>query len=98
MSVAFKPDRYGVQVIHKWTSNSGRWIVFLGTHWQGKFQCWDAGFFNTRHGACQRTHCKTKEEAMIVYDTARTDLAKIKQHAEPEERYTILGPDGRRTH
>ena len=97
MSVAFKPDRYGVQVINKWTSNSGRWVVFYGTHWVGKRQCWDVGFFNNTHGAVQRLHVNTKEEAIALYDTTKEKLGKIKQHDEPPERWAIFGPDGRRT-
>lgn len=95
MAVSFKPDRYGVQVISKWTSNSGRWILALGTHWRGKFQCWDLVCFNTTHGACQRLHVNTKEEAMVLYDTTKEKLSKLKPHDEPANRYQIFGPDGR---
>jgi len=99
MPITFQPDKYNVQVIHRWTSNTGRWIVFLGQHYDGNSFCWDVGAFQTTTGACQRFHFKeNKTGATIEYDNIKEQFKKIKGHTdEDEDRYTVLGPDGRPT-
>jgi hypothetical protein len=96
MSVAFKPDKYDVVVTNKYTSLSGRWISFLGTHWDGRDQCWDVGFFQTTSGAVQRLHFKSnKTGAVIQYDEARaflTDKRRNRESEASEDRYHIFGP------
>jgi hypothetical protein len=99
MGVLFQPDKYNVQVIHKWTSNSGRWIIFYGVHYDGTQQCYDVGMFQTRTGATQRLHFKdNKPGAMITYDEVKDKLKRLKGDREAEERTQlhILGPDGKR--
>jgi hypothetical protein len=100
MPIAFKADRYGVQVVHKWTSPSGRWTLFLGTHFDGTHQCWDMGAFQNPTGACQRLHFKdNKTGATIEFDKAKEELTKVYKRRPPEERdkFHILGPDGKPT-
>lgn len=98
MSVLFQPDRYGVQVISKYTSQTGRWIIFLGAHYNGTERCWDVGTYRTHMGACQRLHFKSdKVGAEIKYDEIKEHLKALKQHEEPEERFQIFGPDGKHT-
>ena len=97
-SAAFRPDKFNVAVTSKWTSNSGRWIVFLGMHYDGKSSCWDCGQFSTITGECQRVHFPdNKPGAMIFYDELKKNLAKIKQGGERDERpqYRVLGPNGK---
>lgn len=95
MPIAFKPDKFNVAVTSKWTSNSGRWIVFLGIHYDGTASCWDVGQFNTTYGVCQRLHFKdNKTGALIQYDELKEALSKIKQGHESDERppMRIFGP------
>lgn len=93
MAVTFRPDRFGVQVVHRYTSQTGRWILFLGVHYNGVHQCWDVGAYRTHMGACQRLHFKDKAEAMFKYDEAREKLKQLKQHEEPADHVHVLGPD-----
>jgi predicted Fe-S protein YdhL (DUF1289 family) len=101
LSVAFKPDRYGVVVTNKWTSNSGRWVVFLGQHYDGKTYCHDVGCFRTTDGVVQRLHFKEdKTMALIQYDETRARLKEIKERHESDEKeiHHILGPSGKPAH
>lgn len=99
MAVLFQPDRYGVQVIHRWKSQTGRWILFLGVHYNGTERCWDVGAFRTHMGACQRLHFKSdKVGAEIKYDEIKDKLKKLKEHTEDDkENYQIFGPDRKRS-
>ena len=97
MSVTFKPDKFNVVVLSKWTSNSGRWILFLGTHYNGKELCYDFGQFSTVTGVCQRLHFpNNKTGATIEYDNFKKSLARIKEGGERDEKpkYRIFGPNG----
>lgn len=97
MSVSFKPDKFNIVVLSRWQSNSGRWIIFFGTHYNGKELCYDVGQFRTTDGVCQRIHCKNdKPGAMIQYDEIKKALSKIKEGGERDEKpqYRIFGPNG----
>lgn len=98
MSVVFQPDKYNVQVTHKATSTTGRWIIFLGQHYDGTSFCWDVGFFQTISGAVQRLHFKeNKTGATIQYDESKAFLTRPfdEGRKEPEPKYHIFGPDGK---
>ena len=103
MPISFQPSRFGIVVISKWTSASGRWIIFYGTHFSDKGICYDVGQFNTQHGATQRLHFSdNKTGAIVAYDEIKAELTKLgKRQAEgrgtePAERFQIFGPDGKR--
>lgn len=96
MPIQFKPDKYNVIVTHRYTSQTGRWIIFLGTHYDGHLQCWDVGQFQTLTGACQRIHFKeNKTGATIEYDELKEKLQGLKPHEEPTDKFHIFGPDGK---
>ena len=82
----FQPDRYNCQVLHKSESVSGKYIIFLGQHFDGKATCFDLGVFNKWTGATTRVHFHdNKPAAMIEFEQFR-DRMRTPSHTEEEER------------
>jgi hypothetical protein len=99
MPVSFQPSKYGVTVLSKYTSQSGKWIVFLGSHYDGKTQCWDVGYFNILNGQTMRHHWnklgqdKDRQEAMLAFEEVKDKLSKLTHPGDDKDEYTIIKPN-----
>jgi hypothetical protein len=73
-------DRLNLRMLTKpVTGPSGRYIYFLGQHWNGTFECYDVGSarMDRRPIEITRRHHKTKEEALITWETLNKRLKEI---------------------
>lgn len=94
-------DRLRCVIISKVQSTTGKYFCFLGTHYNGKVQCYDVGSYNNVTGEIVRRHYTlegNKEEAYAYWSEFRAKMtAKREEGGEDAEkdRLTTYGPTGK---
>lgn len=84
-------------ILARAVSTTGKYYIFLGTHYNGLTQCYDVGSLNKVTGEIVRRHYKQKDEAYAYWQEFRTDMTAPRQGGEDEEKdkLHIFGPSGR---
>lgn len=97
MLVKVLEDQVKMIILARAVSTTGKYYIFLGTHFNGKIQCYDIGSLNKVTGEIVRRHYKQKDEAYAYWQEFRTEMTSPRQGGEDEEKdkFTIYGPSNK---
>lgn len=70
----FKEDKLNLVILDKFTSTSGKYLCFLGEHFNGTERCIDVGVFNNFKRELIRRHYQLEWEAKEFYEHFKEDM------------------------
>ena len=94
-SAAIKDDIFGIRLLTKPVIGpSGRFVFFLGHHYNGKEECFDVGAADMARRPIRitRRHHHTKADALITWSELQEKLKKMEEREDetaPEKKIVI---------
>lgn len=87
-------DRLGLIVLGSTLSTTGKYWIAIGHHWKGAHQCHDVISVNQQNGEIIKRHYKSKEEALIFWETFYQQMTAPRGPSEEDEcdPMTIIKP------
>jgi hypothetical protein len=93
------PDNFNMTLLAKpKVSPTGKWVFFLGTHYDGIHSCYDVGAcaIQSPGKPTTRRHHHNKEEALVTWSQTLERLTEIEntpEESDDRERLIIVKPN-----
>lgn len=89
----FKEDKINILIEDKFTSSSGKYLGFLGQHYNGVETCFDFGCVNLQTGEITKRHYKLEWECKEAYEQFKEDMRGTGTYEDDEPSgFTIIKP------